>query len=222
LIGKKAHEIAEAVVRYPDDAGELAGKEATFKFFIHETKERRLPEVSDEFAKETGFETLQAMRSRLASDAAEEAERIMKERREDQIFAQLLELHPFDPPPSLVAERTRYLLARVAERTRYLLARLRIPDTPEARQEVESKAAEHVRLDIILEAIAEKEEISVSDEELETWFAERAKRIGIPLPQAQALWRRDAAIEEARRRKIIDFLLEQVAEGGLIVYPDSH
>ncbi len=211
LMGKKAHEIAEAVVKYPDDAGELAGKEATFKFFIHEIKERRLPEINDEFAKETGFETLEAMRSKLASDATEETERIMKERREDQIFKQLLELHPFDPPPVLVAERTRYLLAR-----------LRIPDTPEARQEVESKAAEHVRLDIILDAIAEKEEISISDEELEAWFAERAKQMGIPLPQAQALWRRELAIEEARRRKIIDFLLEQVAEGGLIVYPDSH
>jgi len=211
LMGKKAHEIAEAVVKYPDDAGELAGKEATFKFFIHEIKERRLPEIDDEFAKETGFETLEAMRSKLASDATEETERIMKERREDQIFKQLLELHPFDPPPVLVAERIRYLLAR-----------LRIPDTPEARQEVESKAAEHVRLDIILDAIAEKEEISISDEEFEAWFAERAKQMGIPLPQAQALWRRELAIEEARRRKIIDFLLEQVAEGGLIVYPDSH
>lgn len=211
LMGKKAHEIAEAVVKYPDDAGELAGKEATFKFFIHEIKERRLPEINDEFAKETGFETLEAMRSKLASDATEETERIMNERREDQIFKQLLELHPFDPPPVLVAERTRYLMAR-----------LRIPDTPEARQEVESKAAEHVRLDIILDAIAEKEEISVSDEELEAWFAERAKQMGIPLPQAQALWRRELAIEEARKRKIIDFLLEQVAEGGLIVYPDSH
>jgi len=211
LMGKKAHEIAEAVVKYPDDAGELAGKEATFKFFIHEIKERRLPEIDDEFAKETGFETLEAMRSKLASDATEETERIMKERREDQIFKQLLELHPFDPPPVLVAERTRYLLAR-----------LRIPDTPEARQEVESKAAEHVRLDIILDAIAEKEEISISDEEFEAWFAERAKQMEIPLPQAQALWRRELAIEEARRRKIIDFLLEQVAEGGLIVYPDSH
>lgn len=211
LMGKKAHEIAEAVVKYPDDAGELAGKEATFKFFIHEIKERRLPEINDEFAKETGFETLEAMRSKLASDATEETERIMNERREDQIFKQLLELHPFDPPPVLVAERTRYLMAR-----------LRIPDTPEARQEVESKAAEHVRLDIILDAIAEKEEISVSDEELEAWFAERAKQMGIPLPQAQALWRRELAIEETRRRKIIDFLLEQVAEGGLIVYPDSH
>lgn len=213
LMGKKAHEIAEAVVRYPDDAGELAGKEATFKFFIHEIKERKLPELSDEFARETGYQTLEAMRSRLAEKATEEAERIMKERREDQIFAQLLKLHPFDPPPALVAERVRYLLARI-----------RIPDTPEARQEVEPKAAEHVRLDIILEAIAEKEEISVSEEELEIWFAERAQRMGIPLIQAQALWRRELAAQEARRRKIIDFLIDSAAaaEGGLIVYPDSH
>ncbi|MQY70974.1 hypothetical protein GH141_03470, partial [bacterium] len=104
----------------------------------------------------------------------------------------------------------------------YLLVRLRIPDTPEARQEVEPKAAEHVKLDIILETIAEKEKISVSDEELEAWFAERAERMGIPLPQAQAIWRREVAMNEARRRKIIDFLLQQAAEGGLIVYPDSH
>lgn len=211
LVGKKVHEVAEAVVRYPDDAGELAGREATFKFFIHEIKERRLPELNDEFAKETGYQTLEAMRSRLASDATEEAEQMMQDRREDQIFAQLLELHPFDPPPSLVEERIRYLLVR-----------LRIPDTPEARQEVEPKAAEHVKLDIILETIAEKEKISVSDEELEAWFAERAERMGIPLPQAQAIWRREVAMNEARRRKIIDFLLQQAAEGGLIVYPDSH
>jgi trigger factor len=211
LSGRKAGEIAEAVVNYPDDAGESSGSQATYKFYIHEVKERKLPEMDDEFAKEMGFETMEVMRSELTEKAGQEVERIMKERREDQIFKRLLDLHPFDPPPALVAERLRYLLVR-----------LRIPDTPQAREEVEPKAAENVRLDIILEAIAEKEEITVTDEELEAWFAERAERMGIPLTQAQALWRREVATNEARRRKTIDFLLEQAAEGGLIVYPDSH
>jgi trigger factor len=210
LSSKKAGEIAEAVVSYPDDAAKPGGQ-VTYKFYIHEVKERRLPEMDDEFAKEMGFQTMEVMRSRLADKASQEAERIMKERREDQIFKRLLDLHPFDPPPTLIAERVHYLLVR-----------FRIPDTPQAREEIEPKAAEHVKLDIILEAIADKEEITVTDEDLETWFAERAERMGIPLTQAQALWRREAATNEARRRKTIDFLLEQAAEGGLIVHPDSH
>ncbi len=212
LAGKKPEEIAEAVVRYPDDAGELAGKEATFKFYVHEIKERRLPELDDEFAKEAGFENLDAMREKLAQVADEEAERIVKDKREDQIFAQLLDLHPFDPPPSLVAERLRYLLGR-----------LRAPDTPEMREQVKPKAREHVKLDLIVEAISRKEEIGVTDEELEAWFEARAKAMDIPVTQAQSLWRKELAVEEARRRKTLDFLLDcAAAQGGLVVHPDSN
>jgi len=211
LMGKKLGEIAEAVVRYPDDAGELSGSEASYKFYIREIKERKLPEVDDDFAKDMGFESLEVMKSKLAEDADAQASRMMDEKREDQIFARLLELNPFDPPPILVEERLQYLLRR-----------LRVPDTPQAREEVEPKAAEHVKLDLILAAIAEKEKLEVSDEELDAWFAERAKQMGIPLPQAQALWKRELARDEARRRKVIDFLTESAAKGGLIVHPDSN
>lgn len=213
LLGKKAGEIAEARIRYPESAGELAGREATFKFFIHEVKKRIVPEVDDEFAKELRYENLDKMKVRLAEEASTEAERIMQDKREDQIFAQLLELHPFDPPPSLVAERTRYLMAR-----------FRIPDTPEARTEIEPKAREHVKLDIIIEAIAAREELRVTDEEMEAFFEQRAREMGVPKIQVQALWRPETARQEARRRKTIDFLLESAAgvKGGLVVHPDSN
>lgn len=211
LEGKKAGEVARASVTYPQDAGELAGSQATFKFYVHEVKERRVPELTDEFAKEMGFENLEKMRARLVEVAGEDAARMLRERQEDQIFKQLLELHPFDAPPSLVHERTHYLMRRLG-----------LPDTPEAHEQVEPKAAEHVKLDFILEKIAEKEEITVSDEELEAWFEERARSVGVPLIQAKALWRKDAALEEAKRRKTIDFLLGETAKGGLVVYPDSH
>ncbi len=211
LSGKSAGEVAQAKVVYPSDAGELAGREASFKFYILEVKERRVPEVSDAFAKEMGFESLEKMREKLVEAADGDAERMTRERREDQLFKQLLELHPFDPPPSLVHERTHYLMRRLG-----------LPETEEAHEQIEAKAAEHVKLDLILEKIAEKEEIKVSDQELEAWFQERARSVGIPLTQAKALWRKDAAMDEARRRKTLDFLLEQATKGGLVVYPDSH
>jgi len=211
LAGKRVGDIAEAEITYPADAGEMAGKKATYKFYVHEVKEKRIPEADDEFAKEMGFKTLDEMRSKLAEDAGKEAERITQDKREDQIFAQLIEQHPFDPPPILVEERTLYLLRR-----------LRLPDTPEAREKVTPKAEEHVKLDLIIEAIAQKEEIKVTDEELDVWFAERAKDMGVPVTQAKAFWRPERARDEARRRKTIDFLLECAAQGGLIVHPDSH
>ncbi|MBN2379132.1 trigger factor [candidate division WOR-3 bacterium] len=211
LTGKRVGDIAQAEITYPEDAGNMAGKKATYKFFVHEVKEKKVPETDDEFAKELGFKTLDEMRSKLAQDAGKEAERITQDKREDQIFAQLLEQHPFDSPPVLVEERTLYLLRR-----------LRLPDTPETRERLTPKAEEHVKLDLILEAIAEKEEIAVSEEELDAWFRERAGDIGAPVTQARSLWRPERAREEARRRKTIDFLLECAAQGGLIVYPDSH
>jgi trigger factor len=210
VVGKKAKEIAEASVKYPDDAGELVGSQTTFKFFILEVKERKLPEVDDEFAKDLGFENLAKMRDKIAEDAGQEAEHMMQDKKEDQIFKQLLDLHPFDPPPSMVQERTRYLMSR-----------FRLPQTEETIKELEPKAVEHVKLDLIIEAIADKEEIEVTDEELDKWFEDRAARIGIPAIQAKALWKKEVARDEARRRKTIDFLLECAAGGGLLVHPDS-
>jgi len=211
LLGKKAQEIVETVVKYPESAGDMAGKEATFKFFIKEVKVRKLPELNDEFAKEMGHKDMATMREKLAEEAKVESEWMVKDKREDQIFAQLLELHPFSPPPSMVQERMRYLISR-----------FRIPDTEQSRQELEPKATEHVKLDLILEAIADAEDIKISDEELDAWFEDRAKRMRIPAIQVKAIWKKEVALDEARRRKTIDYLLERAAGGGLVVHPDSN
>lgn len=209
LEGKKSQETVEVEIELNE--GENKKSKARFHFTIHEVKERKLPDADDNFAKDMGFENMQAFRAKLDEDAGVEAETIVKEKREDQIFKQLIESNPFEPPPTLVNEQTRYLAKR-----------LRLDETPEVLKELEPKAQEHVRLDLIMEAIADKENVEVSDKELEKWYEDRAKGFNIPLTQAKQLWKKQRARDEARRRKTIDFLLERAAQGGRIVYPDSN
>jgi trigger factor len=211
LQGKKAQDSVEVTVNVPASEGESGETQAVFKFKIHEVKEKKLPELDDNFAKDMGHENLTAFREKLAEDAELEARNIVREKEEDQIFKQLLEKNPFDPPPSLVDEQIHYLMRR-----------LRLEDSPEIHKELEPRAQDHVRLDLIFEALAEKERITVSDEELERWYEERSQGLGIPLAQAKSLWKKDRAREEAIRRKTIDSLLERAAQGGLLVHPDSH
>ncbi len=211
LLGKKAQDSVEVTVNVPVSEGESTETKAVFKFKIHEVKEKKLPELDDNFAKDVGHENLAAFREKLAEDAETEAKNIVREKEEDQIFKQLLEKNPFDPPPSLVEEQVHYLMRR-----------LRLEDSEEVHKELEPRAREHVKLDLIIETLAEKEQIATSDEELERWYEERSKGLGIPLAQAKSLWKKDRAKEELVRRKTIDFLLERAAQGGLLVHPDSH
>src|SRR5690606_4703984 len=106
--GLKPGEQADAEVQMPDQhpSPALRGKKATFKLTLQEHKERELPELDDDFAKDLGdYDNLEALKTSLKETIAkrltEEAEAAVAE----ELVKQLVEKNPIDVPPALVRQQ---------------------------------------------------------------------------------------------------------------------
>lgn len=176
LIGAVAGETREFSVRLPEQFSEkdLAGKDALFTVSVSEVRERILPVVDDEFAKDVGdYQGLAELRERLRENIRSTKEAAARNRRRDAVASRLVELNPIEVPPALQQLRQEAL---IADAERYLVLRgvpwAEVQKTRAAIREDAGPAAEKkVRLSLILEAIAAREQIAVSDEELAAGIA---------------------------------------------------
>jgi trigger factor len=115
LKGAKAGETRDVSVSLPEDYPnkDLAGKPAVFHVTVQEIKEKRLPALDDEFAKDLNFENLQALRDAVRKSMEAEFERDQRRALEKQTADALLEANAFDVPPSQVEEHARYLTSQL-------------------------------------------------------------------------------------------------------------
>src|SRR5205085_9787586 len=117
LIGKNLNDKVSAEHSFPDahPREDFRGKKGQFAITITDLKERVLPNVDDEFAKDIGFDTLVALRAdihtKLEKNAKDRSETVLAE----QIVAKLNELNPCDVPPTLVEQQGRIMLQEVAQ-----------------------------------------------------------------------------------------------------------
>ena len=179
-----------------------------------EQKEKQVPALDDAFAKDRGFETLEALRAKVRLDLTTHRQQESRRAVEEQLFATLLHQSPFQVPPSLVqrqAERlkqhltTRLLMSGLAE------AQIQ-PELAKLEQEFGTNAERQVQIRFLLDRIAEQEHIAVSQEELvrQLWsLARRTRQDPSTLRRQldeQGAWEGLAA--EVRYEKTVDFLLK--------------
>jgi trigger factor len=154
---------------------ELAGKECLFKVLVSEVKEQKLPELDDEFAKSIGegFETLSALRERLASNLRLMAEDRERRQHEEKVIDAVVELAKADFPPILVERAIDHLIAeqeREFRQNRVSLEehlRSRRKTEEELREELRPLAKRRVTESLVLAKVAEEEKIEVSEEEID-------------------------------------------------------
>lgn len=214
LVGATRGEKRQVQVDFPANFPQpLAEKKATYFVEIVEIRERRLPEVDDAFAKRRGAENVAEFRARvrqaLEASLAREVENDMRQ----QIVTNLLDRITFDLPESLVAQETREIVYDVVREN---TLRGATKEQLEAQKDrifgyAFKNAQDRVRLTFILDAIAEREKIVVTTEELQRRVEELAARENVA---PQRLWTqlesqgRLAEIEDhLRLRKTLDFLL---------------
>ena len=111
LIGVIAGEERKVEFSYRDDLPnqELAGKTERFMVSVREVRERILPDLDDEFAKDVGeqFETLEDLRSHLETEISGRWEQMSQQRERTDLISQLIEKNPFDLPESMVENYLR-------------------------------------------------------------------------------------------------------------------
>jgi len=202
--------------RYPDDYAikELAGTEVDYSVTVNTVRRRVVPEMDDEFAKDLGdFATLAELRARVREDltrsAGQEADRQVRA----DLLKQLASRVTFDLPAALVE---REIDRRVEDFVRRLLEQQVDPrrtdiDWEEMRKSQREPAAEAVRAALVLDEVARRQQLSVSDEEVEQEMTRYAERSGRTVSAVRAQLEKEGAISRLyaglRREKAVDFLL---------------
>ena len=173
LRGAKAGQELKAEVIYPADYPEakLQGKTVAYDLTVKAIKKRVLPEINDEFAKEMGnYESLEQLESAVREHLASRKRRSVEGETKDRLFAALVEKFQFPVPESMVQEQVE---ARLERGLRALAAQgmsteqMRKLDFGRLRSAQRDSAVAEVKAQILLDRIAEKEGVTVSDEELD-------------------------------------------------------
>lgn len=189
------------------------GERAVLRMKIIERRRMVLPELNDGWAKEFGYESLEEIRKRIRAELEEVKKQ--KERAEmlKQVEERLLELHQFDLPETPIR---KYTDALVAEERRRLSEQNVDPQErdrmiAEKEEEIRLRAKREIRLSYIYEAIAEKEKIFVTEDEVDTHLSEHYSHLG-DVERARTILDRvgqlDTLREVLRRRKVEELLLE--------------
>ncbi len=174
LEGVEKGQQKEFSISFPPDheRRELAGKEYLFTVTASEVKEKKLPELDDEFAKSLGqgFDDLESLRQRVASNLRAMAEERARKRLEETVVEALVERSKVEFPPILV-EREIDLLVKEGEKSVEGHLRSRGRSEEELREELRPQATKRLIRSLVLGKVAEEEKIEVTaaevDEEVE-------------------------------------------------------
>ena len=187
--GMKANEEKDIVVTFPEDyqASDLAGKEATFKVVVHEIQYRTLPEIDDELAKDAGIdgvETLEDLKTNIQTRLQNQRETEAEDKYTNELYEKVIENTPIDVPAVMIDNEVNAMLEEVKRNITSqgldfdTFTKLTGQDENAIREELRPQADSRVRFNLILEAIAKQEELTVSDEELEEEFKQIAQSYG--------------------------------------------
>ncbi len=218
LVGMKPEEEKSIEVSFPEDYGykEWAGKTVSFHVKIKEIKEKVLPPLDDEFAKDLGdYSSLSELKDKLRQEIAREKELVLERQLKNQIVEQLLRDNPFEVPQTLVEEQTETLVSDTKMRLAAQGIDFESLGVPEEKLQGDYRgtAEKQVRTFLILERIAEQEGITVSDEEIENRFKEMAERIHQKPEAVKRYYEKNGLIPELKggilSEKVLSYLLER-------------
>jgi trigger factor len=224
LAGAEAGEERRVEVTFPDEYGaeDLAGKDAVFTVQVKEVREKRLPDLDDDFAADNSdFDTLEELRAdieqRLEHAAGHRADHAFR----DAALEAAVENAEIEIPEEIAQARATEIWERVE---RSLSQRGMDPETylkiqDKTREEAIADAREDaeagLRREAVLEAIAEAEEIEVGEDELLEALRPPAGQKGKPeklLKRIRAEGRDALLIEEIRMRKAADLVVDEAQE----------
>jgi trigger factor len=220
LRGAKPGQELKAEVIYPADYAEpsLAGKTVSYEVTVKAIKKRIVPELSDDFAKELGqYESLSELETRVREHMANRKRRSVAAQTKDKLFAALTEKFSFPVPESLVQDQVD---ARLDRGLRALAAQgmeteqMRKLDFSRLRAAQRDGAVAEVKTNLLLDKIAETENITVSDEELDRELQLAALQSNEPVEALRQRLTQDGGLarirEQMKREKTANLLYERL------------
>lgn len=195
-----------------------------FRLAVKGIKQKMLPTLDDEFAKDCGpYESLHELREKLRGQMEKALKKNIEESYKDTLLKRLVDTHHFDLPDTLVERELSTIVRQKlqAQQRGKVTGSLPAPDAEELkriREEHREEANRRVKAGLILEAIAEKEGLSVSQDDLNSEVARLATELRVPMADLVKMIQAGGqdSIEELRARILADKALEVVYRQAVI------
>jgi trigger factor len=208
-------------VKYPDDSQDqrLAGKTLTYTVKVQGVKHKTLPELNEEFAKQLGeFSTIDDVRKRIREQIESERTHQAEHEAKDKLVAELVRRNEFEVPDSLIE---RQIDVRLERGLRALAAQgltaeqMKKMDFQRLRAGQRDQAIQDLKASLLLEKVADEEEVDVSDEEMDREVEALARQSKQTAEAVRARLTQDGGLDRIRTRirneKTIDLLYRQSA-----------
>ncbi|MBQ7183873.1 MAG: trigger factor [Clostridia bacterium] len=220
MIGMAVGEEKDLHVTFPEQyhAEELAGKEAVFHVRLLGIEEKVRPEMDDEFAKDVSeYQTFEEYKAAKRAGLEETAEKNADGELEQQLIQQAVDASDCDIPDAMIESRLDSMMRQYEMRLAYQGMRLNdfLKYTGQTEEQMRdmyrSEAHNQVKSSLVLKAIADKENVQVTDEDVDKLIGDDAKASGQKVEDYRArISDRDMEYyrEDARTRKTIDLIKE--------------
>ena len=216
LVGAKAGDEKELDITFPEDYHEdLAGKAVVFKVKVHEVKEKEVPALDDEFAKDVSeFDTLKDLKADLKKKIAAEREETVKRAFEDALMEQVAENITADVPDAMVEAQSRQFLdnfkMQLAQQGLQYDQYMKATGMDEAQLLADAKepALKQVRMDLAMAAIIKEENIDATDEEVEAEFQRMADQYGMDLETVKKYLQAEQVKDQLKSQKAIAVVVD--------------
>ncbi len=223
LVGLKPDEEKEIEISFPEDYGykKWAGKSVSFHVKIKEVKEKILPSLDDEFAKDLGnYSSLEELKNQLRQDLDKEKKLALDRQLKDQLVDQLIKANPFELPESLVEEQTKSLVSDAKTRLASQGVAFESLGVSEEKmnQDFRETAERQVRTFLILEKISEQEGINVAEEEVESRLTEISERTHQKLDAVKRYYEKNGLIPEVKAGLLTQKTLDRLLEKAQVTY----
>jgi trigger factor len=220
LRGTNPGDTREFESKYPDDYPDpkLAGKTFDFQIDVQGIKEKKLPELNDEFAKEVageaaGVQTLDEMRTKVRENLEAAKDQQQNAQAREKILESIVKSHDFPVPEALVEHQMDVRLERTVRQltSQGIDPRQVNVDWASMRARQHDRAVDDVKAELLIDRIADAEKIEVSDEELDKEIAHLAEHHGNESAEAlRARLTKQGALDnmksQLRNNKTIDWL----------------
>ena len=225
LVGAELNTEVEVNVTFPENyhANDLAGKPAVFKCTVKAIKVKELPELDDEFAKDVSeFDTLEEYKADIAKNLKERKEAVAKRETEDKAVDAVIENAQMDIPEAMIQNQIQQLMQDFIRRMQaqglsidqyYQFTGL---DNAKIQEQMRPQALKRIQSRLVLEKIAEVENIQISDEKFEEELKSMAEMYKMEVEKLKEIMG-DYEKEQIKKDMAVQEAVTLVAESAKVV-----
>ncbi|EHL2641899.1 trigger factor [Listeria monocytogenes] len=223
LVGLKAGDEADIELTFPEEyhAEDLAGQPVVFKVKLHEIKTKEVPALDDELAKDIDeeVETLDELKEKISKRLQEAKEESVAQAKQEEVIAKAVENAEVDIPHAMVHHEADHLMNHFAQdlQAQGLTPELYYQFTGQTEEamhaQMEKDAEKRVKMNLVLEGIAEAENIEPTEEAIDEEISTLAEKYGMEKDAVRAaLGDMSELKSDLKIRKAIDVLLDSAVE----------